>query len=55
MCIDGPSCEDLVAAAYLSIGIAAYIFMLGEIRMIPLPGQVEYVPCEKRSPTSTAL
>ncbi len=30
-----------VAAAYLSIGIAAYIFMLGEIRMIPLPGKVE--------------
>ena len=27
----------LVAAAYLVVGIAAYIFLLGDIRMIPLP------------------
>jgi sugar phosphate permease len=33
-----------VAAAYLCAGIAAYIFMLGEIRMIPLPGHVEHAP-----------
>jgi dipeptide/tripeptide permease len=28
-----------VAAAYLVVGIAAYIFLLGEIRPIPLPPQ----------------
>src|SRR5579862_1330521 len=27
----------LVAAAYLSVGIAAYIFMLGQIHMVPMP------------------
>ena len=29
-----------VAAAYLCVGIAAYIFLLGEIRMIPLPSEL---------------
>jgi len=28
-----------VAAAYLVVGIAAYIFLLGEIRMIPMEGE----------------
>jgi dipeptide/tripeptide permease len=29
----------IVAAAYLAVGITAYIFLLGEIRQIPLPEQ----------------